>query len=187
MQEIFGRIRSASNFPVLDDCWPATLTLCLPIKMAGVKPAGAMKTLSGTFAIVVLAVLVTVAVVSCTFQLVPNQKFLLYIGTKPILVGKPTYVYWTTEEEFDDALKQVCQHGGTYKIRKLKAEGEEPYDAKSCKEILKTDKVTKSKAADGAAVGESAGNDPNVTHKIAATKKEDITKILSALEPSPTP
>jgi hypothetical protein len=140
-----------------------------------------MKTLSGTFAFVVLAALVTVAVVSCTFQIVPNQKFLLYIGTKPIF-GKPTYVYWTTEEEFDDALKQVCQNGGTYKIRKLKAEGEEPYDAKSCKEILKTVKVTKSKVADDAAAGDSAANDPNVVYKIAAADKDDITKVLSALK-----
>jgi hypothetical protein len=149
--------------------------------MAGVKPAGAMKPLSGTFAIVVLAVLVTVAVVSCTFRLVPNQKFLLYIGTKPIF-GKPTYVYWTTEEKFDDALKQVCRNGGTYEIRKLKAEGEEPYDAKSCKEILKTVKVTKSKVADDAAAGESASNDPNVVYKVAAASKEDIDKVLSDLK-----
>jgi hypothetical protein len=149
--------------------------------MPGVKPAGAMKTLSGTFAIVVLAVLVIAAVVSCTFRLVPNQKFLLYIGTKPIF-GKPTYVYWTTEEKFDDALKQVCRNGGTYKIRKLKAEGEEPYDAKSCTEILKTVKVTKSKVADDAAAGESASNDPNIVYKVAVASKEDIEKVLSELK-----
>jgi len=140
-----------------------------------------MKTLSGTFAIVVLAVLMTVAVVSCTVRLVPNQQFLLYIGTKPIF-GKPTYVNWTTEEKFDEALKQVCQNGGTYEIRKLKAEGEKPYDAKPCKEILKTVKVTKSKAADDVAAGESASNDPNVVYKIAAASLEDIKKVLSAVQ-----
>ena len=142
-----------------------------------------MKTLSGTFAFVILAVIVIVAVVSC-YQapaLVPNQKFLLYIGTKPIF-GKPTYVYWTTEEKFDDALKQVCRNGGTYKIRKLKAEGEEPYDAKSCTEILKTVKVTKSKVADDAAAGESASNDPNIVYKVAVASKEDIEKVLSELK-----
>jgi hypothetical protein len=141
-----------------------------------------MKTPSGTFAVVVLAALVTVVVVSCTFRLVPNQKFLLYIGTKPIF-GKPTYVNWTTEEKFDDALKQVCQNGGTYKIRKLKADGEEPYDAKSCKEILKTVKVTKSKVADDVAAG-----DPHVTMKVASASIEDIKNVLDALAtPTPTP
>jgi hypothetical protein len=145
-----------------------------------------MKTLSRTLAFVVLAVILIVAVVSCTFRLVPKQQFLLYIGTKPIF-GKPTYVYWTTEEKFDDALKQVCQNGGTYTIRKLKAEGEEPYDAKPCKEILKTVKVTKSKVSDDVAAGESAGNDPNVVYKIAATSLEDTKKVLDALSPAPAP
>jgi hypothetical protein len=140
-----------------------------------------MKTPSGIFALVILAVIVIAAAVSCTYRMVPNQKFLLYIGTKPIF-GKPTYVDWTSEAAFDDALKQVCQNGGTYKIRKLKADGEEPYDAKSCKEILKTVKVTKSKVADGVAAAESATNDPNVTMKVAAASKEDITTVLNALK-----
>ena len=140
-----------------------------------------MKTLSGKFAFVVLAVIVIVAVVSCTYQFVPGQKFLLYIGTKPIF-GKPTYVYWTTEEKFDDALKQICQNGGNYKIRKLKAENQEPYDAKSCKEILRTVKVTKSKTTGGAAPGDSAANDPNVVYKVAATSLDDINKVLSELQ-----
>ena len=146
-----------------------------------------MKTLSGTFAFVVLAVIATAVVVSCTLKLVPNQQLLLYIGNKPIF-GKPTYVYWTTEPEFDEALKQVCQHGGTYEIRKLKAEGEKPYDAKPCQEILKTVKVTKSKVADDGAAGGSAGNDPNTVYKIAATRVEDVKKVLDALAtPTPAP
>jgi hypothetical protein len=140
-----------------------------------------MKTPSGIFTFVMLAVIVIAAAVSCTYRMVPNQKFLLYIGTKPIF-GKPTYVDWTSEAAFDDALKQVCQNGGTYKIRKLKADGEEPYDAKSCKEILKTVKVTKSKVADGVAAAESVTNDPNVTMKVAAASKEDITTVLNALK-----
>jgi hypothetical protein len=150
--------------------------------MLGVKPAGAMKTLSGTFAFVVLAVIVIVAVVSC-YQvpaLVSNQEFILYIGTKTLF--KTTYVEWTTEDEFDEALKQVCQHGGTYEIRKLKSSGEKPYDAKPCVEMLKTVKVTKSKAADEVAAGASAGNDPNTVYKVVVAQKEDITKVLSALK-----
>ena len=145
-----------------------------------------MKTRSGTFAFVAFAVLATVVVVSC-YQapaLVPNQKFLLYIGTKTLF--KTTYVEWTTEDQFDEALKQVCQHGGTYEIRKLKADGEKPYNAKPCVEMLKTVKVTKSKVADDAAAGGSAGNDPHVTMKVAAASIEDVKKVLDALA-TPTP
>jgi len=156
------------------------LTLGLLIKAHGVKPAGVMKTPSGIFALVILVVVVIAAVVSCTFRLVPNQKFLLYIGHKPWL-GTPTYVDWTSEAAFDDALKQVCEHEGTYTIYKLIPGGKE-YKAKSCQEILKTVKVTKSKVADDAGAAESAGNDPNVTMKVAATSKEDITTVLNALK-----
>lgn len=145
-----------------------------------------MKTPSGTFAFVVCAVLVTVVAVSCTLRLVADQSLLLYIGTKPIL-GKPKYVYWGTEKDFDDALRAVCSHGGTYTISKLKAADQQPYDAEPCKELLKTVKVTKSKVADDAAVGESAGNDPNVVYKIAVTRVEDIRQVVNALNPTPTP
>jgi hypothetical protein len=146
-----------------------------------------MKNLSRTFAAVVLAVIATLALVSYwSTHIIPNQRFLLYIGTKP-LFGPPTYVYWTTEDDFDKALAQVCSNGGTYKIRKLKAENQNSYDAKPCKEILKTVKVTKSKVVDDAAAGASAGNDPNVTHKVVATKVEDIRMVVNALSPTPSP
>jgi hypothetical protein len=152
------------------------------------RPVGgsSMKTLSRIFAYVVSAVIVIVGVVSC-YQipaLVPNQKLLLHIGTKTLF--KTTYVEWTTEDQFDEALKQVCQHGGTYEIRKLKADGEKPYDAKPCIEMLKTVKVTKSKVADDAAAGASAGNDPHVTMKVAAASIEDVKRVLDALA-TPTP
>jgi hypothetical protein len=159
------------------------------------RPVGrsSMKTLPRTLAFVVLAVIVTLAVVSwfLTYRMVPNQKpdhqLILHIGTDTIF--DTTYVYWTTEEKFDDALKQVCQDGGTYKIRKLKAEHEKAYNAKSCEQILKTVKVTKSKAADQAAVGASGANDPNVTSKVAVAvaNKDDIKAVLDALVPAPTP
>jgi hypothetical protein len=152
-----------------------------------------MKTLPRTLAFVVLAVIVTLAVVSwfVTYRMVPNQKpdhkLFLHIGTDTIF--ETTYVYWTTEEKFDDALKQVCSHGGTYKIRKLKAEGEKSYDAKPCEEILKTVKVTKSKVADDAAAGASGANDPNVTTKVAVAvaNRDDIKAVVDALAPAPTP
>lgn len=172
----------------LDERPEYPLTLGLPIEMPGVKPAGAMKTLSRTFAAVVLAVIATLALANYfTTHIIRNQQFLLYLGIKPI-IGPPTYVYWTTESAFDDALKQVCSGGGTYVIRKLKAEGQTPYDAKPCKEMLKTVKVTKSNVADDAGAAASAGNDPNVVYKVAAARVEDVMAVLGALAtPTPTP
>jgi hypothetical protein len=143
-----------------------------------------MKTASRIFLFVVLAVIATLVVVSYwSAHIVPNQKFLLYIGTKP-LIGTPTYVEWSTEDDFDKALAQVCSHGGTYKISKLKAPNEKPYDALPCIEILKTVKVTKSKVANGAA---AVTGDPHVTMKVAATSVEDISSVVNALSPTPNP
>jgi hypothetical protein len=154
--------------------------LCLLIQTRTAKTSGIMKTLSGTFAFVVLAVIVIVTLPSCdqTRKIVPNQKFLLII--KDHTPGKK-YVNWTTEDKFDEALKQLCQNGGKPEISKLKEDGGQPYPGKTCKELIETVKVTKSKAADGAAAGESAG-DPNVTYRIAATNKEDILNVLSELK-----
>ena len=159
-------------------------SLDLKIGASGVKPLVAMKRLSETFALILAGIALVTFLSCCEQQLKSKAKpnFVLEIGTKTIWGNPKTYVEWTTEDEFDEALKQVCQHGGTYEIRKLKADGEKPYDAKPCIEILKTVKVTKSKVADDAAAGASAANDPNALHKIAAAKEEDITKVLSALK-----
>jgi hypothetical protein len=165
--------------------------LSLIIAGRRVKPA-VMKTLYKTLAFVVLAVIVTLVIGSwfLTYRMVPNQrpdhKLFLIIGIKP-LFGEKKYADWTSEKAFDDALQQVCDHKGTYKIHK-KVDGHE-YDAKPCPEILKTVKVTKSKVADDAAAGESAANDPNVMNKIAVAveNKDDIKKVLDALSPTPTP
>jgi hypothetical protein len=146
-----------------------------------------MKTPFRIFVSFVLGAIVTFAVINyLSNHIVRDQKLLLYIGTKP-LIGSPTYVYWTAEDDFDKALAQVCSNGGTYKIRKLKSEHEQAYDAKSCKELLKTLKVTKSKVADDAATVASAGNDPNTVYKVAATKVEDIRAVVNALSPTPSP
>jgi hypothetical protein len=172
----WAEFRSASNCLSMRGGAPTILGLL--IKAHGAKPT-VMKTPSGTFAFVVLAVIVTVAVVSCSptdKKIVSNQKFSLRIGTKTIT--KTTYVDWTSDDQFDEALKQVCQNGGSYTIEKLKPGGK-PYNAKPC---IKTDKVTKSKVADDAAAGESAGNDPNVTNRVAAANKADILTVLNALQ-----
>jgi hypothetical protein len=147
----------------------------LLIKAHGVKPAVIMKAPSGTFAFVVLAVIVIVAIVSCrTYQIVANQKYAVQIGTQT------TYVEWTTQGDFDKALKKVCLHGGNYDIRVLIKDGAQPiHPYKPCLHpgSIKTDRVTKSKVANGAAPG-----DPNVTNRVAAANGEDIITVLNALK-----
>jgi hypothetical protein len=45
--------------------------------------------------------------------------------------------------------------------------------------------VTKSKAADEIAAGESAANDPNVMHRVQSPDPSDIKKVLGTLKPVP--
>jgi hypothetical protein len=148
--------------------------------MLGVKPADVMKTRSGTLSFVVLAVIVAFAVVSCcTYQFVANQKGLLVIGT-----GK-TYVEWKSQRQFDNALKRVCQHGGYYDLTVLMNVGAQPiHPYKPCPfpGSIRTVKVTKSKVTDGAAAGESAANDPQVTYKVASADSDDLAAVANALK-----
>jgi hypothetical protein len=138
-----------------------------------------MKTLSGTFAFVILAVIVIVAVVSCVTQLIPNQQALLELGTKT------TYVEWKDQGQFDNALAQICQHGGYYDLTVLVKVGDQPiHPYKPCNPSvnIRTVRITKSKVADRTAAGESAANDPNAMHKIASAYIGDVKQVLNALK-----
>jgi hypothetical protein len=138
-----------------------------------------MKTLSGTFAFVVLAVIVIVAVVSCVTQLIPNQQALLELGTKT------TYVEWKDQGQFDNALAQICQHGGYYDLTVLVKVGDQPiHPYKPCNPSvnIRTVRITKSKVADRTAAGESEANDPNAMHKIASAYIGDVKQVLNALK-----
>jgi len=151
-----------------------------------------MKALYRILASVVLAVIVTLVVVSWffTYRMVPNQKsnqhLFLHIGTDTIF--KTEYVYWTSEEAFDAALDKVCGEGGTYKIKVLKSPDAKPISNYHPCPNIKITKLTKSKGADDAATQESAANDPNVTSKIAAVNGDGLKAVLDALAtPTPTP
>jgi hypothetical protein len=148
--------------------------------MHGVKPAGAMKAPSGIFAFVILAAIVTLAVVSCvTYQFVANQQALLVIGTKT------TYAEWKDQGQFDNALARICQHGGYYDLTVLVKVGDQPiHPYKPCNRSvnIRTVKITKSKVADRTAAGESAANDPNAMHKIASAYTDDARQVLNALK-----
>ena len=157
----------------------------------------AMKTLSGTFRFVVLGVMVIVAVVSCcNFAFVPDTTVLTSVGLAAVeighdVLGKRTYVEWKNQADFDKALKQVRDHNGKYCLCVVMPGGTpHPYDSYNkcpgkydCPPVnTRTVKVTKSKAADDIAAGQSAANDPNITYRVQSPDQGDIIKVLSALK-----
>ncbi len=133
-----------------------------------------MKTPSRTFALVISVVIVTLAVVSCvTYQFVANQQAFLVIG------NGISYVKWKSQDQFDNALKRVCRHGGSYDLTVLLNEGAQPiHPYKPCPFPIniRTVRVTKSKVVDSAPAG-----DPYVTMKVASPDPEDIGAVANAL------
>jgi hypothetical protein len=160
-----------------------------------------MKTLSVRFRFVVIGVIVTVAVVSCCYfpsitDTIPRAS--VEIGHD--VRGKRTYVEWKDDgAKFKKALEQVRGHnGGEYCICVIEKPGDKPdqYPNSKCtgrytcppapenspSGNIRTVKVTKSKAADNIAAGESAVNDPHVTYRVQSPDPGDIKKVLDALK-----
>jgi hypothetical protein len=104
----------------------------------------------------------------------------------------PTYVEWKNQGDFDKALEQVRAHGGkicicvlmpggTPYLHKLNNDCPRNYHCPS--EKIRTVKVTKSKAVDNIAAGESAVNDPHITYRVQSPIPGDIAAVLDALKP----
>jgi hypothetical protein len=153
-----------------------------------------MKTLSKTLRFVVLAVIVTVVVVGCCnipFPTVPGViSYIVNIGSQRRTRSDDGYVNWKSRKQFDDALKQLCAHGGTYCIAvKFDHTVIDPYHPEGSKDCtrcswnnIRTVKITKFKAADKTAAGPSAANDPNVMHFVQSPYPGDITKVVDSLQ-----
>ena len=161
-----------------------------------------MKTLSGRFRFVVLGVIVIVAVVSCCyFPSIPDTRFSLYsvvIGGKkvcgvPYGNRAPIYVEWKNQGDFDKALDRLRAHG-EYCLCAVEDSNHHPHPYRpydhhhhctyDCPPVdIRTVKVTKSKAADSIAAGESVANDPNVTWRVASSDPRDIKDVLDQLKP----
>jgi hypothetical protein len=136
-----------------------------------------MKTLSGTFTVVILTVIAVVAVLSCrAHQAFADKKFVLKFGGPT----KEDYAEVKSEDAFKDALKALGSHGGQYKIRFKHDDGTvtEPYPSLS----IKTDKVTTSEIAKNAPAGEAAANDPHATYKVSSNSPTDIQKVLDTFK-----
>jgi hypothetical protein len=172
--------------------------LGLIIAGRGVKPAVVMKTLSRIFALVVLVGIAIVAVVSCCNFPFPSlvdtkSRASVEIGhdLRPGTTHKRTYVKWKSQDQFNEALRQVCDHHGMACVYVLMNDGdpEATHPYKTCNSTdcrlgnMRTVKVTKSKVADDTATGGSAVNDPHVTMRVASAYPGDIIKVLDALQP----
>ena len=148
-----------------------------------------MNTLSGTFRFVVLGLIVIVAAGCCCLPFIQGISYIVQIGNQ----HRGEYVKWK-QPGFDNALIQLCEHGGTYCLKAKLDNGRiidryhpKGSDCTNCSlENIRTVKVTKSKVADNTANGQSVANDPNVMHKIQSAYPEDIKKVLDALA-TPTP
>ncbi len=156
-----------------------------------------MKTLSGTFRFIVLGVIVLVAIVGCCIVPLIRDTTSVITGTGSYVelghqlrakIPKRTYVEWKNQGEFDKALKQVCDHHGTYCIyvKMDDVDPIHPYQPSNCSDCrprnIRTVKVTKSKAAENITAGESIANDPNVSHRVQSPDPGDIIKVLDALK-----
>jgi hypothetical protein len=157
-----------------------------------------MKTLSVRFRFVVIGVIAIVAVVSCVyFPSITNMDARFGVEIGHDVRGKRTYAEWKGDgTDFKQALKQVLDHGGDYCICVLENSRAEPqlYPNSKCPTRytcrlpnnpsgdIRTVKVTKSKASDNIAAGESAVNDPHVTYRVQSSNPGEIAKVLGTLK-----
>jgi len=140
-----------------------------------------MKTKSGTFAFIVVAVIAILAVVSfrsfaagSKTSAVGAHKFKLKIGktqtdyvdgdikTLKQILNRPTFPKDGIDIDYLEAPGKPVQHWPPVSI--------------------KTDKVTTSEVARNASAGESVANDPNVTRFLSSDNKTDIIDVLNTFQ-----
>jgi len=157
-----------------------------------------MKTLSGTFAFVVLAVIAIVTLPSCSRKQVteadecPTDKKLLLKFGKKIHPHPPEYEYVEVNKDaFDEALCALKENHGHFKVSYKANDAAtpiDPYDPTCPTASINTDKVTTSELAKNGPAGESAAYDPNVVYRVNANSLKDIKDVLNSFkEPTPTP
>ena len=144
-----------------------------------------MKTLSGTFTFIVLAVIAIAAIF--TFRAfaanpakhsVAAKKFTLKIGR-----SNTEYVDVKSKDAFIDALKHFGED--QYDINFLDRAGGSPEHYPPLpgpKTGIKTDKVTKSQMAQNGPAGESVANDPNAVTRLSSDSATDIKTVLDTFQ-----
>jgi hypothetical protein len=144
-----------------------------------------MKTLSGTFAFIVVAVMAILAVVSFRSfaagskqHTVADKKFRLKIGKT-----LSDYADVRSKDEFIKALDTFPPD--QYDIYYIEGTGATPEHYPPLpqhKTGLKTDKVTASEVARNAPQGESVANDPNATHLLTSDNATEIKAVLDTFK-----
>jgi len=146
-----------------------------------------MKTLSGTFAFVVLAVIAIVTLPSC------NHKQVTEAGEKKLSLrfGKKVGGQWEYVEAnmaaFDEVLCRLPRNQYDVKF-KANAEATEihPYYPTCRTASINTDKITTSGAARSEAAEESSAYDPHVVYRVQSNSIKDIKDVVNSFE-EPTP
>jgi hypothetical protein len=148
-----------------------------------------MKTLSGTFAFVALAVIAIVTLPSCcrkpvSKEVVTDKKFFLKFGKT-----KDDFADVTDKNAFIEALRRFGEDNIHVDFLGHPGEPVEHYPPlpHSAKTGIKTDKVTTSEVAQNAPTGESAAYDPNATYYVKSNNAADIENVLKTFKASPTP
>jgi hypothetical protein len=162
------------------------------------QTSGIMKTLSGTFAFVVLAVIAIVTLPSCSRKQITeadecrtDKKLLLKFGKK-VQTHPPEYEYVEVNKDaFDKALCALKANHGHFKVG-FKADAAatpiDPYDPTCPTASINTDKITTSGVARTEPAEESAAYDPNVVYRVNSNSLKDIKDVLNSFEePTPTP
>jgi hypothetical protein len=140
-----------------------------------------MKTPSGKFVVIVLAVIAAVSVVifqGCAHEVFCAKKVCVRIGK-----DKDTFVEFRHgKNAFDCALEALGP--GNYNIRYKAHDGDTPVDnyQPTCHHSasLKTDSITTSQLAKNEPIG-----DPHVTQKVQSSNLADVAKVLSTLKDYP--
>ena len=144
-----------------------------------------MKTLSRTFAFILLAVVAIVAFMSC----VTNFGTYMYVRQ----IGDPNAPVYVPFKHGESAFRQALitlkspGHGGACEITILHSGPHQTPIPGYCEHLntvkLKTDRVIKSKTANNTAAGEPAANDPNVTWRVMSNSLDDINNVVNTLTP----
>ena len=146
-----------------------------------------MKTLSRTFAFILLAIVAIVAFMSCVTKF-DNYKYVRQIGDPN--AHPPVYRGFKkgddNDSDFRRALIALKRNGGACEITILHPGPHQTPIPGYCEHLnavkLKTDRVMKSKTANNTVAAESVANDPNVTWRIQANL-EDMNNVMNTLTP----
>jgi hypothetical protein len=179
--------RTATSSSPLESAWLELQILCLLIQARAVKPISIMKTLSGTFAFVVLAVIATVTLLSCSkqvFKAEHKQKVYLEFGKE----GTKTTEYVELEgdhKDFFDALCALKNKDGCIKVGYLARDGGTEIDACADPCSLKsinTDKITTAGVARTGPAEESSAYDPHAVYRVQSNSAKDIKDVLKTFK-----